>query len=270
MVMEPVPEGERRPLSVRVHVRTENPSSRIQVFDSDGSPFFRQPPTGLARVTLNRDRTYIISHWVGSGERLNWKWTAEQEDPDHVFLPDVTHFVSANPLPGSDLQDSEALEFAGQRFRTQPDKDSSSLRPIYLSARIRHPGAEFPSRGDLLESLQTVNIGWFDGQEFRARAPRPMGQQIRQWENAFLQYDIEPTNGPGAPLLAISPPWRGSDWIYRQVPMFDGQLPRIFLCEAVNHHRATKLLDWRRARYSLYLGADSAEEYRPTNEDRYE
>src|SRR6266404_7803425 len=114
----PNPHGE----SVRVTVRAENPASRIQVTDREGQPLLRVPATGQTRLTLQGGVTYLISHWVGSGEQHVREWNLNWDGPTEIVLPDDTIFISAQPLPNSDGQDEEALRFAGQSLPSDEGK----------------------------------------------------------------------------------------------------------------------------------------------------
>jgi hypothetical protein len=263
-------EPNRRGDFIRVKVRAENPASRIQVTDAEGRYLLAVPATGQVRVNLRRGATYFISHWIGSGEQHVREWNAGRDAITDILLPDDTLFVSAQPLPNSDQQDAESLQFAGQSLPSAVDGGPGSDRAIYLSARLRHSGHDaVRRRNDLLQSLQAVNIGWLDDDEYHVRVPRPVGRTALESSNALLQYDIQ-TAKVGRPILAISPPQPSPDWIFRTVPMLERRFPRVFLCGVIGRQEEASRIDWRRARYSLYLSSDSDERYLPAKEARCE
>ena len=261
------PRGE----SIRVTVRAENPASRIQVTDREGQPLLRVPATGQARLSLRGGVTYLISHWVGSGEQHVREWNLDWDGSSEIVLPDDTIFISAQPLPNSDGQDEEALRFAGQSLPSdEGNVNPQSHRAIYLSARIRHAGVfGIRRRDDFLASLQAVNIGWLNNDEYHARIPRPIGKPVLESPNALLEYDIKATRD-GMPMLAIAPPFQSSAWMFRALPVLERRFPRVFLCSIIGPQESAGLLDWRRARYSLYSTLDPDNRYLPTRESRYE
>ncbi len=71
------------------------------------------------------------------------------------------------------------------------------------------------------------------------------------------------------PMLAIAPPFQGSAWMFRALPVLERRFPG-FLVSIIGPQESAGLLDWRRARYSLYSTLDPDNRYLPTRESRYE
>jgi hypothetical protein len=228
--------------------------------DGDGRRLLREPATGSLNITLRKGVPYTISHWIGSGEQHRIEWSAGRAVNPNVFLPDDTQFLTAQPLPNSDKQDSESLRFVTERYSSSSTADRDELNEVmYLSARLRYGADDERPRKDISRSLRSVHIGSLNDEgEYEVRPPHLVGPTIQGEPNALMRFSLD-SSRVGDTVLAVAPPFVSSDWVFRKIPVIERQFPQVFMSAFVGSSEADDLLDWRHARYSLYLSRNAHE-----------